>query len=451
MGVVSPVLGQSASGRSVSEPAWLYKIPQSEEYLFAVGRGDSDVEAENAARASIAQQAGVTISSEFRRTILEVQKGEAIYFNDATEHQVEAVAQLTVSELEVVELCRTRSGGYGCLVRVPRKKIFGLLDQQQENYRRIVLGYVAEGEAAEEKGRLGSALKHYLKAYSVLPRLPYSLPIISPADTTRPREARAFLHEKTLRLLGEMSCRGQYLADDLNPAQSRVVLQLQGADSGRIFDRIAVRVRGSGQQVEKETDGEGKLQLYADGWRKGTHIPLEIDLQPESFPPFEELADSARVRFFDLIRENYLGRALEVDIIAVRDWRIFLAIDESIDGEAFGGKTLIGKLRPYFSGRPEWHVTQEEERADLKLTGNLESVLSENISGLGVSHKSTGEVSLFYAGSRSSIRDFNMMDREQTKAFGRDAADAGRKSLTVLAEILFRQIAHFVENDFERP
>jgi hypothetical protein len=450
MGAAYPVWGQSSSGGNASEPTWLYKIPQSEEYLFAVGRGNSDVEAENAARASIAQQAGVTISSEFRRKILEVQKGETIYFNDASEHQVEAVAQLTVAELEVVDLCRTRSGGYGCLVRVPRKKIFGLLDQQQENYRQIVLGYISEGEKAEEKGRLGSALKHYLKAYSVLPRLPYSLPIKSPADTTRPRETRAFLHEKTLGLLGEMRCRGQYLADDLNPAQSRVALQIQGRESGRVFDRIAVLVRGNGRQVKKETDGEGALQLYADGWRKGIIIHLEIDLQSESFPPFEDLADSARVRFFDLIRENYLGSAVEVGITAVRGLRIFLEIDESIDGESFGGEILIGKLRPYFSRHPEWYITREEERADLKLMGNLKSALSENIAGLGMSYKSTGEVALSFSES-DTPRVFSLADRAQTKAFGMDAADAGRKSLTILAEILFQQIAHYVENDFKRP
>ena len=274
-----------------TRPDWVENVPQSDLYLYAVGWGDTPLHAEEDARGQIAQSVRTEVRSVFRNTVREVATTEGTYFREVTDHQIEVVCrQLRVSGIEVVAFYERAPVEHACLVRILRDRLERVLEEQQEHYARIILGYVEEGRRAENAGQLGTALKQYFKAYSVLPRLPYPLSVSSAGR--EPQEVRGFLYGRILTLLSEMRWEHTYARNLLNPSQSMLTLILRGAEPDRAYDGLLLEVSGKPGKVEKDTDGRGEFGFYADPWRAGTDVRLEIRVLSRSFAPYEELTAS---------------------------------------------------------------------------------------------------------------------------------------------------------------
>lgn len=427
-------------------PDWVSNVPQSDLYLYAVGWGIARLGAEENARAEIAQYVRSEVSSVFRDRVTEVDTEEQTYFQEVTEHQIEVVCrQLPLSGIEVVAFHEKGSAEHACLVRVPRDALKHVLEEQQERYAKIILGFVTEGKKAESKGQLGTALKQYFMAYSVLPRLPYALSV--PSEEYELQEAHGFLYGRILALLSEVEWTCAYVRNPTNPLQSMVALTLHGSESDRVYDALALEVTGKAGREEKDTDGDGQFGLYATRWREGTDIQLKIRVLSRSFPPYEELTTSEQ-EVFGQLTVRFLDRVLEVVCRVDQDLRVFVQIAEMVDGKSVQVGDLERNLRRYLSGRQTFQVVDHPEDAELKLTGRLESRFSSTVDVLGHCYKSTGEVALRFGENVAQTRVFAWTDEEATKAFDDDRGKAGRESLQEVSKLLFEDVRRFFEEKY---
>jgi hypothetical protein len=436
--------GTAKSASSTDTPEWFNQIPQSVMYLYAVGMGDTRLAAEEDARGSIAGTAQTFVEDVFRQSIKELQTSEQHHFSELVESQIETISRLSISGIEIVEYHEYSDGRYACLVRILRSKLEDALDQQQEFHAKIIRGYIERGVQAEENGKLGTALKNYLKAYSILHRLPYPLSLSMGISVKG--EVRALLHDRTVSLLSEMNHDSRYMRNILNPAQSMVTVILRGDRPNRTYDGISLTIDGKKGRTAKDADGGGAFSIYADKWRSGTDVRLMIRINPSSFTAYEELTVLEQERFRELVN-GFLTKTLEVVITLSQNFKIFVNIEETIDGDRAHVDDLAQKLRNYLSSRQAFRIVASESEADILLEGHLKSSFSSKVAILGNCYKSKGEVGISFSGDAAQTRTFEWSDIEATKAFDEDPSRAGMDSLRQVSELLFNQIKDFFETD----
>ena len=423
-------------------PAWVKKIPQHPDFLFAVGWGGTREQAAEGARVEIAQSIQVEISSVVSTKIIEVQIGGDSHIEEIYRQQVESITRQSPSGAEVQEYCEIGPGRYACLVRLPRAEPGRIVEQQQERLGNILAGFLAEGEKAAARGKLGMALKNYFKAYSILPLLPRLLYL--PRGGEGGQEAHSLLFNRVLGLLEERECDCEYEQSGLGPDQGILRLTLHGKEPGSWFGGLPLKVRGV-RAVETRTGGKGDFALLAEDWRERSVVQFKVELLPQAFVPYEEFSGIQKEQFHNILKANFPRMDLEVICTLAEELRIFVQVEESIDGASVQTGALAQALETYISDRPSLWIAEQAEEADLRLSGRLQAFFrSSDPDGiLGDCYQAGGRI-VVYAGEQPLRHFVYPPDSRETESFHENPRMAGMGALRKVSRLLLGDIQVFL-------
>jgi len=426
---------------------WVKKPPQSPDTLYAVGWGGTPERSAENAHEEIARAIKVEVSSVVSMKVIEIQLGEKFQTREIYEQQTQSIARESLSGVEILEYCPLSSGRYACLARLPRGEPERIVEEQQKRYGEILGGFLEQGKIAEEGGALGTALKHYFRAYSVLPLLPKLLYL--PRQGAGRREAHSAVFDRIMSLLAERECECEYEQSRLRPDQSVLRLTLRGRAPGSRFDDLALRVTGREMAVDAQTRRKGDFELIAEEWREGAVVQLGFELLKRSFTPFEGLAAVQKQQFHERIGAGFPPMEGTAVCRYKGDLRIFVQIGEFIEGDSVRTGKLERSLKVYISRHPSLQVATEAEGADLRLSGRLEASFDSEDEILGFGYLATGEVEVF--SGELSIRSFESSDPRATISRENSARRAGEGALKKVSDLLKGDIREFLDELGDQP
>jgi hypothetical protein len=428
-------------------PGWVNKPPRSPDFLYAVGRGGTPERSAEHAREEIARSIKVEVSSVVSMKVIEVQLGERSQIKEIYEQQTQAIARESLSGVEILEYCPLGPGRYACLARLPRGEPERIVEEQQKRYGEILSGFLEEGEMAEERGALGTALKHYFRAYSILPLLPKLLYL--PREGVGRQEAHSAVFDRIMSLLAERECECEYEPSRLRPDQSVLRLTLHGRGPGSRFDDLALRVTGHEMAVDAHTRREGDFELIAEEWRGGAVVQLEFELFKHSFTPFEGLSAIQKQQFHERIGASFPPMEGTAVCRYKGNLRIFVQIEEFIEGDFMRTGKLERSLKVYISRHPSLQVATEAGNADLRLSGRLEAFSGSVDEILGFGYLATGEAEIF--SGELSIRSFESGDSQVSVSWENSARKAGDGALQKVSDLLKGDIQQFLDELGDQP